>query len=304
MKLDRDRCRVAIIGAGPAGIAAALQLKRFRVTVDLYDKVVSTSLLKNARLVENYLGFQPPRSGKELLQNFYIQKNSNKINELRGEIDRLTYEEDRGVFALQSGEHSFSADIVVVASGTLPRLHEAVIEGAMLEDLQDKICYEVLPLQEGCKKKVAIVGAGDAAFDYALSLLDKDNDVTLFNKSTEIKALGLLVDKAKAAAKFCYYDKSVLIKISPGHSNNLLLHFDSNTGQNSDEFDYLLLAIGRYPNKSFYSADLLRREEELMQKKLLYTIGDVSNSHYRQVALATADGIRVAMMIHEYILNN
>ena len=61
---------VTIIGAGPAGIAAAIQLKRYGITPLLLEKNMLGGLLRNANLVENYPGFPVGISGLHLTSLF------------------------------------------------------------------------------------------------------------------------------------------------------------------------------------------------------------------------------------------
>lgn len=62
--------------------------------------------------------------------------------------------------------------------------------------------------------------------------------------------------------------------------------------------DYLIAAIGRYPNVEFLSESQSVRPENLVSKGLLYKIGDVKNEIYRQTSIAVGDGVRAAMKIY------
>ena len=71
---------VIIIGAGPAGIACAIQLKRYNIDSIVLEKDEIGGLLKNANLIENYLGFPNGISGKKLVQLINKQVRTSKIN--------------------------------------------------------------------------------------------------------------------------------------------------------------------------------------------------------------------------------
>jgi thioredoxin reductase len=60
--------KVAIIGAGPAGIATAIQLKRYEIAPIIFEKARIGGLLLNANLVENYPGFPEGISGITLVK--------------------------------------------------------------------------------------------------------------------------------------------------------------------------------------------------------------------------------------------
>ncbi len=67
---------VAIIGAGPAGIAAAIQLKRQSVPFTIFEQNEVGGLLRNANWIENYPGFPKGISGLNLIEQF--QKHLNQ----------------------------------------------------------------------------------------------------------------------------------------------------------------------------------------------------------------------------------
>jgi len=63
---------MAIIGAGPAGLAAAIQLQRYGIQPFIFEEKSIGGLLKNANKIENYLGFPNGISGKEWLNTITL----------------------------------------------------------------------------------------------------------------------------------------------------------------------------------------------------------------------------------------
>ena len=175
--------KVAIIGAGPAGISTAIQLKRYGINPVLFEKGEVGGLLKNANLVENYPGFPEGISGLNLIELFKKQLKNLSLKIFYEEIKRLDYANN--IFLLKTPEKLFYSSIVVIASGTKPKrpTHFEISENA-----KNKIFYEVYPLLKVKKKQIIIIGAGDAAFDYALNLA-KNNKITnkFFEKLLQIK---------------------------------------------------------------------------------------------------------------------
>jgi|GEM_PF-374505 len=315
---------IAVIGAGPAGIAAAIQLKRYDLDAVLFEKEAlidngsennSGSLLKNAHLVENYLGFPDGLTGMVLLQKFHQQLQRNKIISIAENVNLLDYLEREKLFVLTTNKKIYHFTHVIVASGTKPK-HHVLVENAKFARCSTaakrKISYEVFPLLHERDKKIAVIGAGDAAFDYALSLLGCDNSVTIFNHGDRIKALPLLRRAVFDSDKFNYHANVRLIKINMGQLGDLVLTFatnaiDGKTGSidNHDSqvkllvanFDCLLVATGREPRKDFYTESLQRIEKNLIRLGVLYLAGDVKGDIYRQTTIAVADGIYAAMKI-------
>ncbi len=155
---------VAIIGAGPAGVAAAIQLKRYGIEPILFEKEEVGGLLKNANLVENYPGFPRGISGKSLVELFKSQVKSYKIRVVYEQVERLSY--NYGEFDIDTSKRKFASKTVIIASGTKPRRIESMDKG-----LKGKhVFYDIYSISKVKGKRIAIIGAGDIAFDYALTL--------------------------------------------------------------------------------------------------------------------------------------
>lgn len=78
-----------IIGAGPAGLIASVQLKRDNFNVMLIEKNAIGGLLKNSNLVENYLGFPNGITGTELVKVFKNQLRSSGLNPIHAEVKKF-----------------------------------------------------------------------------------------------------------------------------------------------------------------------------------------------------------------------
>ena len=291
--------KIAIIGFGPAGMAAALQLNRFGLEMVVFDESDVGSLLVNAWNVENYLGIPEPMSGMELLDNFRQKLIRNNITPIKEKVLKLNFNEEEKTFLLESNKNVYTANYAIVASGTKPRTPSLLdkITPAIKKD----IFFEVFPLFNENNKKIIIIGAGDAAFDFALNLNARGHDVCIVNHSDIVSALPLLQEKVFANNNIVYKTNLDLKDIKPGSERNLRCFFENRSAKTGGhiEIDHLLFAIGRVPRKDFYSKEFLAIENKLIADGLLSLAGDVNNGIYRQVAIATADGILAAMKINQ-----
>ncbi len=290
--------KVAIIGAGPGGIAAAIQLKRYNLEPLVFEKDIVGGLLQNAWQVENYPGFDKGISGPELCQIFGKQLKKFGVKIRNEKIELLDYYDSVKRFDLRTIEKSFSPEFVIVASGTKPKKIDLFEKAS--KKCRDKLFYEVFPLLNLKNKRIGIIGAGDAAFDYAMNLA-ANNEVVILNRTDKITALPRLREFEKNEEKITYCENIRILLMNNSSKNRLavtLAKFDETWLL---EVDYLLAAVGREPQKDFYSEQLLANESRLLGNGLLYNVGDIKNSIYRQTAIAVGDGIRAAMEIYNRI---
>jgi thioredoxin reductase len=283
---------VIVIGAGPAGLAAAMQLKRCGLSPLVIEQGKIGGLLLNANLVENYPGFPNGVSGPRLAS--LIEKQAQRLG-VRVIVDRVTeLTHSNGQFQIQTPAHSHSARFVVIATGTRPR---PFTEFAIPPELHARVGYEVWPFLGLVDRRVAIVGAGDAAFDYALNLSRK-NDVRILNRSAERKCLPLLWERAGAARRIQYFEHFRVIGISSSPERDLQLACDTPAGAQIIHADILLGALGREPRLDFFSPALQAQSADLEAQGLLHFAGDVKRGLYRQTAIAAGDGLLAAMKIY------
>jgi len=282
---------VAIIGAGPAGIAAAIQLKRSGITPLLFEKTKIGGLLNNAYLVENYPGFPNGISGVKLVEKFKQHLKKWKIGIKKEYVTDVC--RHKGCFSIKA-KKNYRSKFVIIASGTKPiRLNNSI------EEVKGKVFSEVYPLRNVRKKKIVIVGAGDAALDYTLNL-SRLNHVFLINRSARIKGLDLLfrrIRKERRKENVTYMPQTSFMSVRQLY-NCATVQLRNNRETIEMRCDYVLLAIGREPNTDFLDSSL-RRSFPRGNNKDIFFIGDVKHGDSRQTSIAVGDGIQAAMRIYE-----
>ena len=295
MRLDE----VVIIGAGPAGLTAAIQLRRYGIPFTLLEKERVGGLLWNANLVENYPGFPAGVSGPKLIGLIEKQMERIGVKATFDSVLKLEYTENR--FRIKTLHAEYNPHYVIVASGTRPNPFPLSVPDAA----QKRVFSDVYHLLDQSQKRIIIIGAGDAAFDYALNLTKNRNSVTILNRGGEVQCLRLLWERAMAEPAIEYRAetpvRAVDVDETPpeksGETGSTLsgtgrLRVQTDAGE-SLEADYLLFAIGRVPQMDFLSGELVTRNI-----KGLYFVGDVKNGLYRQATIAAGDGLRAAMEIY------
>ncbi len=285
---------VAIIGAGPAGIATALQLKIYGINCLVYEKHEIGGLLRNANLVENYLGFPRGIKGIALIELLKEQIERLQVTIIRKTIDRVGIKND--MFELESNDELSYCNHLVLASGSKPK--SFLLNGELI-NVADRILTEIHTLFDRKNLQISIVGAGDAAFDYALNL-SIHNQICIHNRGERVRCLQHLFESAMNNSQVTYNTNSTLRKIDFS-SDELYLTWE-NTGRTVHEYvDYLILAIGREPDTSCLGKDVYENMSYLTEKGKLFLVGDVTNGIYRQTAISAGDGIMTAMKLNKII---
>jgi thioredoxin reductase len=287
---------VLIIGAGPAGLAAALQLKRYGLTLRLFEKSRPGGLLWNANWVENYPGFPGGISGPDLVGT--ILKHTREIEVTAEPVIELSW--DGNYFYAQTSRSAYQAGAAIIASGTKPR---TLAGFAIPEQFHDQIVYEVVDLLDVVAKRIIIVGSGDAAFDYGLNLARK-NSVIILNRGEQVKCLPLLWDRAQACPNLDYHPSTAITMLTDRQQGGMIVECSSPQGKVDFQADYLVGAIGREAQLDFVSETLKKQSAELGKMGILHFVGDVKNGIFRQTAIAVGDGIRAGMQIHQVVKEN
>jgi thioredoxin reductase (NADPH) len=282
---------VVIIGAGPAGIAAAIQLRRYNTPFVLLEKERVGGLLWNANMVENYPGFASGITGPDLVGLLEEHLESAGVEVVFEEV--MTVDVDNAALVVRAGSSSYAPRAVLVASGTTARPFPVHVPATA----RDRVFATVGTILMARGKQVVVVGAGDAALDYALNLL-RHNAVTLLNRGIEIQGLPLLWERARSVTGFQYHDQISVTGISgPEGDGSVTVHCESLGTNSTFSADYVVFALGREPQAGFVSKRAREQECTLLECGQLHFIGDVRNGLLRQTAIAVGDGVRAAMQI-------
>jgi thioredoxin reductase (NADPH) len=320
--------KITIIGAGPAGVAAAVQLKRGGFDPLVFERDRVGGLLREANLVENYPGFPDGIAGHELadLMAAHLRRAGVKI--MREEVTLLERSSD--AFSVRTPSGVTIAETVVIASGTRPK----VLHGVRVSDRAEKrVRYGIRGLEGVCDGKVAVIGGSEAAFDYALNMA-RHNDVVILHRSAHPRCIPVLRERCDASHRITYHSNTTVKEISASRNGVILQcvgqpagemdhvaargseHGTDRTSAGGSEHgtdhipaggsksetkriaaDYVIVAIGRMPCLGFLSSGLVAQLDVLRKAGLLYLIGDVINGTLRQAAISAGDGVRAAMEI-------
>ncbi|MBI5001462.1 MAG: NAD(P)/FAD-dependent oxidoreductase [Euryarchaeota archaeon] len=275
---------VAVVGAGPAGLAAAVQLARCGHAVTIYEDGKPGGALRNARLVENYPGFGKGIKGDELASLMVRQARRWDIEILRENVESVKL--IKGTFEIHTTDSRERFDGVIVCTGTSPKRAgfggEKGLENARL------IFYEISKMKELRKgSKICVLGGGEAALDYALNLSDKGIAATVLHRSP-LCAIKALLDEAKNEERIAFIGSEMKGARKAGSKIGIEWHGGKGT------FDALLVAVGREP--------ALPEMDGIGPKTRRFkTAGDARRGRLGQVAMAVGDGVEAALALDREI---
>ncbi|WP_299144953.1 NAD(P)/FAD-dependent oxidoreductase [uncultured Dialister sp.] len=303
-----DMVDVLVIGAGPAGLNAALYAARKELSV----KVVTTDiggqmLLTNE--IENYLGF-PSISGFELADKMEAHVKQYPVEFVYAGVKSLVKEAD-GTFTahLDDGSELHGKTCIVTAgkhSRTLdiPGEKEYTGRGVSYCATCDAPFYR--------KKTVAVVGGGDSAVQAAIELAKLCPTVYLLVRS-RIRAQEILVKRMKELDNVKVYLGYTPEEVKGEKKVTSLVIKNKADGKMEElTVDGVFVEAGGIPNNSYLPSDVkVNSLGEIMTNKDgetnvegLFAAGDVTDCRNKQVIIAAGEGAAAALAAHEYLLRS
>ena len=290
--------KCVIIGAGPAGMNAALYLKRAGIEPIIIEKDVPGGEMLKTDKIENYLGFESI-SGGELALKMSIQLKDLGVNIIRDKVIKVRYDDK---FIVECEKEQYVSDYVIVATGRTPR--KLGLRGE--EELTGKgISY--CAVCDGAfyrGREVAVIGGGDAALTEALYLADLCSKVYVVVRHN-LRASDVLQNRVKAKENIIVLKNVNVNELKYDDKLSNVILDDGKTLPVSGIF----IAIGGMPELSFLNeidlemknGYILTNDKMESNIKGLYAVGDVRYKDYYQIVTAVSDGAVAALAIREEV---
>ena len=295
-----------IIGAGPAGMTAALYAARSNLKVALLERGIYGGQMNNTAEIENYPGYARI-SGPELAEKMFEPLENLGVEHLFGQVEKI---EDHGDYKkIITEDEVFETKTVILASGAnhrhlgVPGEEEynsrgvsycAVCDGAFFRD-----------------EDLLVVGGGDSAVEEAIFLTRFAKSVTIVHRRDQLRAQQLLQERAFANEKISFIWDSVVKEIKGDDRRVTSVVFENvKTGQSSEsDFGGVFVYVGLDPVSDFVK-DLGICDEagwvvtdQHMKTAIdgIYAIGDVRQKDLRQITTAVGDGAVAGQEVYKYI---
>jgi thioredoxin reductase (NADPH) len=312
---------VAIIGAGPAGLATAVYAASEGLEVVVMDCRYFGGQAGASARIENYLGFPTGISGQALAGRAYVQAQKFGAHILiPAQVTSVECDGTEGapkVLHLADGR-TLRSKTVVVASGARYRRPEA--EGiATLEGRG--VWYWASPIEAKlCQKEhVALVGGGNSAGQAAVYLSNHAAKVTMLVRGEGLSATmsQYLIDRIEATPNIELLTRQEVKRLhgDAGSGLTALTYADRDSGQETTlEVRNLFLFIGAVPETGCLSGcrvafdrsgfvvtggDGHTELESCMRG--VFAVGDVRSSSVKRVGAAIGEGAAVVAQIHKYL---
>lgn len=302
----QKECEVAIIGGGPAGLAAGLYASRAKLKTIIVEKDKWGGQVVTTEELENYPGSMEAVTGPKLMQRMKEQTESFGTELLNGEV-QLIEEADSGyILHLNKGE--IRARSIIVATGAQPMLLGVSGE----RELRGKgVSYcATCDADFFTDLDVIVVGGGDAAVEEAIYLTKFANKVTIVHRRNEFRAAKSIVEKALSNEKISVIWDSVVEEI---YGNGIVEGVRLKNIKTGESLNYaadgIFIFVGTRPvSESFQGligmddrGYIITDEEMRTSKKGVFAAGDVRVKKLRQVITAAADGAIAAVAAEKYL---
>lgn len=297
---------VIIIGAGPAGMTAAVYTSRANLSTLMLERGIPGGQMANTEEIENYPGFESIL-GPDLSTKMFDHAKRFGAEYAYGDVtDVIDGEEYKTII---SGNKEYKARSIIITTGAeyrkmgIPGEHEltgrgvsycAVCDGAFFKD-----------------KEIIVVGGGDSAVEEGSYLTRFAKKVTIIHRRDELRAQKILQDRAFANEKIEFIWNTTVKQVNEKNGKIGSVTLVSTVDGSEREFDAegMFIYIGMDPlTAPFKKLGILDengyiKTNENMETSIpgIYAAGDVREKLLRQVVTATGDGSIAAQACQKYV---
>lgn len=299
---------VIIIGAGPAGLTAAIYAQRANLTSLVLEKeYISGGQVVNTYEVDNYPGL-PGTGGFELGMKFHEHAEKMGASFINIEARHLGLEDEGRIKVVYTDGEEYRARTVILAMGAsyrklgVPGEAELAGTGVSYCATCDGAFFK--------NRKVAVVGGGDVAVEDALFLAKGCEKVYLIHRRDELRAAAALQKKLKECGNVEFiWNTTVSRIVGDDHVECLELKKKDSEEERVVDVDGVFIAVGTVPNNGIVT-NLLQIDEngsipadETCKTEIpgVFVAGDLRKKQLRQIVTAVADGANAVNSVQNYL---
>ncbi len=289
-----------IIGAGPAGLSAAIYARRFSMKTLVIGQLFG-GLLTTTNNVENWPGIKKI-SGVELMKQVESHARSVGAELINDHVNNI--KKIKNGFSVKASK-TYHAKSIIIATGTIKRRLGVEGEGEYYAKGVSYCATCDAPFYKN--KIVGVVGGSDSAVKESILLSSFAKKVFIIYRRNKLRAEPILLNKLKTKSNIKTIFNTNVTKIN-GDGN----HLTSVVFDNGKKFnlDGLFIEIGSIPQNSLakqLGVKLNKRGELIVDKngktsvKGVFAAGDCTDTIYKQAITGAAMGVIAAFSAHEFI---
>ena len=293
-----------IVGAGVAGLTAAIFAARYGLRTVVVDQLGVGGQITNAEKIENFPGFPQGIGGYELGPLLHEQAEAAGAEFALDTVEGLAIDGEHRV--IHGAGEALRAPAVIIAAGSALRSLGIPGEEKLLGKGVSHCASCDGPFFSG--KEVCVVGGGDSAGDEAMVLADHARRVTIFHRGKSLRAQRALVDKAACASKIEIVLETTVEEII-GENAVTAVRLSSNGTSRLQTTSGVFVCVGLEPNTAFLrgvvnldptghiETDILMRTSAAG----VFAAGDSRKSSVAQLAAVAGDGATAAISAYHYV---
>jgi alkyl hydroperoxide reductase subunit F len=291
-----------IIGAGPAGITAAVYAARKKIDTLIVTKDIGGQAAWSGD-IQNYTGYQFI-SGPELAEkfeehmrifNFDIRENE--------EVTKLVAKQNN--FLVKTDKNSYRAKTVIVASGKKSR--ELGVSGEKEFKNKGLVYCATCDAPLFSEDDVAVIGGGNSALDATLQLMKIANYVYIINIADHLTGDEIMQEKIRESKKVSILNNSQVIEILGNNFVNAI-KIEKDKKEETLAVQGIFVEIGLIPNSDF-AVDLNKTkigEIKVNNKNEtnipgIFAAGDVTDVFEKQIIIAAGEGAKATLSVFHYL---
>lgn len=289
-----------IIGAGPAGLSAAIYAARYKLKTLIIGEITG-GLILDAYKICNYPGFKEI-SGIELMKKFEEQVKELKVQIKEEEVTNINKQKDR--FLITTKKNKYESKTIILAIGTRRRKLNIPGEGNFIGK---GVSYCATCDAAFFKGKIVGVVGGSSAAAMTAELLERyAKKVYVIYRKDKMRAEPLVVERLEKNKKIEIVYNANVKKIN---GDNFIKSIELDTGKEL-KLDGLFIEIGAVPALAITKGLNLKTDKEgyiIVGREQstgvegVYAAGDISNNSLKQVVTATAEGAIAAFSVYKYL---
>lgn len=298
---------VIVVGAGPAGLTAALYASRSGLDTLLLEKGISGGQLLNTDVVENYTGSGAIK-GPDLAEKMEEDAFKFGAENAFGSVSKIEIDNENNLRLVHTRNKVYKTKSIIISTGTtnrklgIPGEQEFAGRGVSYCAVCDGAFFK--------NKELVVVGGGDSAVEEGLYLTQFAEKVTLVHRRDTLRAQKILQDRFFAHPKTdIIWDSNVISVNGENMVNSVSVANKHDNSISEIPVSGAFIYVGLLPNTNeFLDLGITNDEgfimtDQLMKTKIkgIYAVGDVRDTPLRQVATAVSDGAIAGNEVFKYI---